>query len=323
MKVMLHQRSRRIDTDDLKKSFPEIDWVEVDGPEGAAADIADTDVLCINTLAYNAELAKVVLGNAKQLKWIHFTTSGIDWAIDAGGFPAGVTVTNSAGLRAPNLTDHAFAMLLFMARKFRRLEEARREKYWAREDLWENIIGLDGLTMTIFGMGAIGQVAARKAKAFNMKVLGISRTYKPDDLVDTVYPRKRAKEAFAAADAVLIAVPSEPDTRGFVNAEIFNAMKKTAFLINVSRGDIVNEPDLIAALKAGTIAGAGIDVMVKEPMPPENELWSLENAFIAPHVGGAGTRSDAPMLRIFAENLRLFLGSQPLRNLVDWPAMMN
>ena len=214
-------------------------------------------------------------------------------------------------------------MLLFMARKFRRLEEARREKYWAREDLWENIIGLDGLTMTIFGMGAIGQVAARKAKAFNMKVLGISRTYKPDDLVDTVYPRKRAKEAFAAADAVLIAVPSEPDTRGFVNAEIFNAMKKTAFLINVSRGDIVNEPDLIAALKAGTIAGAGIDVMVKEPMPPENELWSLENAFIAPHVGGAGTRSDAPMLRIFAENLRLFLGSQPLRNLVDWPAMMN
>lgn len=323
MKVMFHQAGRKIDLSAVKAQFPDLRFVEPNTPAEVAKDIADTDVLVVATSGYDAEMAKVVIGGSKVLKWVHFTTSGIDGAIKVGGFPAGVTVTNSAGLRANNLSDHAFGMLLFLARNFRGTEKARQGKIWDRPAMSPTIFGLEGLTMTIVGMGAIGQAAARKAKAFDMRVLGISRGYQPDGNVDRIFPRERAKEAIAQADALLIAVPSDPQTRGFIDAGMLKAMKKSAWIVNVSRGDVINEPDLIAALKAGSIAGAGLDVTVEEPLPQDSELWTLNNVFISPHVGGSGTHTHAPMVKIFADNLARYVNHEPLKLVVDWQSMMD
>ncbi len=323
MKIIFHQGGRQVDLSAARAQFPAARFVEAETPADVKADITDAEILVIATSGYDEAMARVILDGAKALKWVHFTTSGIDGAIKVGGFPAGVTVTNSAGLRANNLTDHAFGMLRFLARNFRGTERARAKKVWDRPALSPTIYGLEGLTMTIVGLGALGQAAARKAKAFDMRVLGVSRAYKPDGTVDEVFPRERAKEAIARADALLIAVPSEPQTRGFIDGAMLKAMKKTAWIVNVSRGDVIDEPALIAALKAGTIAGAGLDVTVEEPLPRDNELWTLDNVFIAPHVGGSGTHTHAPMVKIFTDNLERYLKRQPLKLVVDWQAMMN
>lgn len=321
MKVMFHQRKNKIDISGLRAQFPDIAFAEIFGPKEAAAQIANADVLVVSTSVYTPELAKVINSGARQLKWIHFTTSGIDSAVKLG-FPSGVTVTNSAGLRANNLSDHAFGLLLFLARRFRDIEAARLRREWVREEMTPLIRGLEGMTMVILGMGAFGQSAARKAKAFDMKTIGISRAYKPDQLVDKVYPRARAKEAIVQADVLLICVPAERETLGLINTEMLSAMKKGSWLINVSRGDIVVEPDLIAACKNGPLAGAGLDVTVEEPLPETSGLWSLDNVIITPHVGGQGSHSDAPMLKIFADNLALYLQKKPLEKVLDWPSMV-
>jgi D-2-hydroxyacid dehydrogenase (NADP+) len=322
MKVMVYQRNPALDLSDLRALFPKVTVAEIVGVDEAKPHIADSDVLVIHTAGYSKDFAQMVKTSGKQLKWVHFTTSGIDGAIANGAFSKGTVVTNSAGLRGNNVSDHAFALLLFLARRFRDVERGRTTRDWLREELWEQIYGLEGMTLAIMGLGAIGQAAARKAKAFDMKVLGISRSYKPDSLVDKVYPYDRIKEALAQADAFLISSPSDAQTRDFIDMDKLKAMKKSAWLINIARGDIMVESDVVAACKNGIIAGAGIDATDPEPLPKTSELWGLENVIIAPHIGGAGSHDSKPMIKIFTDNLARFIDKQPMKNVLDWEAMM-
>jgi phosphoglycerate dehydrogenase-like enzyme len=323
MQVMISKRNPPVDITSLRKRFPDVTFAEFEGPEEARKVIGESEVLVTYTGGYTKAFADVVNNGAgKRLKWIHFTTSGIDAPLALGGFPKGVMVTNSAGLRGNNVSDHAFAMLLFLARGLRKIEAARLKREWVRDQMWGQIRGLETLTLTIMGLGAIGQAAARKAKAFDMNVVAISKGYKPDHLVDEVYPYERMKEALAKADAFLISAPSDARTRGIIDADKLGAMKKTAFLLNIARGDIVVEKDLVAACRNGTIAGAGIDTTDPEPLPAASELWQLDNVLITPHVGGAGAHSNEPMLKIFADNLDLYRKGKPLNNQLDWEAML-
>ena len=323
MQVMIYKRTPPVDIASLRKRFPDVTFTEIDGAEEARKAIGESEVLVIHTGGYTQAFADVVNGGAaRKLRWIHFTTSGIDGALTVGAFPKGTLVTNSAGLRGNNVSDHAFALLLFLARGFRKVEQARLKRDWIREEMWGQIAGLETLTLAIMGLGAIGQAAARKAKAFDMCVLGISKGYQPDRLVDEVYPYERLKKALARADAFLISAPSDARTRGLIDADKLGAMKKTAWLINIARGDIVVEKDLVAACRDGTIAGAGLDATDPEPLPATSELWKLENVMISPHIGGAGSHSNEPMLKIFADNLDLFRKGKPLNNPLDWQAML-
>jgi D-2-hydroxyacid dehydrogenase (NADP+) len=155
-----------------------------------------------------------------------------------------------------------------------------------------------------------------------MRVIGVSRAYQSDDLVDEVFPRERINEALAQADVVVMSMPSTPETRGIMNTERFDAMKSTAYVINIARGDLINEDDLIAACKAGAIGGAGLDVQAQEPTPADSGLWDVDNIVISPHIGGGGGGPvDTPMFDMLAENLRLHMAGEQLKRIVDWENM--
>ncbi|HSR55131.1 MAG TPA: D-2-hydroxyacid dehydrogenase, partial [Alphaproteobacteria bacterium] len=287
-----------------------------------ARELPGAEVFFVSNRVYVEDMVEAVKTNADSLKLIHFTTSGIDKALKSGGFPEGVTVANVAGLRAPTLAEHAFALLLFLSHRFRDIEAARIKHQWLRDEITAKITPLRRQTLCVIGMGATGQAAARKGRAFDMRVIGVSRAYEPDDLVDEVFPRERVNEALAQADAVLLSMPSTAETRGFMNAEKFAAMKETAFIVNIARGDLINEDDLIKACKAGVIGGAGLDVQVNEPTPPESGLWDVDNIVISPHVGGGGGGpGDTDLEDMLIENLRLYIEGKPLKRLVAWETM--
>jgi D-2-hydroxyacid dehydrogenase (NADP+) len=322
MKVVYNSRTKPCDISYITDNFPDLDFVVTYGPEDVARELPDAEVFFVSNRVYMEDMVEAVNANAGNLKLIHFTTSGIDKALKSGGFPKGVTVANVAGLRGPTLAEHAFALLLTLSHRFRDIEAARADHQWLRDEITAKITPLRRQTMCILGMGATGQSMAKKARAFDMRVIGVSRAYEPDDLVDEVFPRERMDEALAQADAVMISMPSTAETRGIMNAEKFAVMKNTAFIVNVARGDLINEDDLIAACKAGEIGGAGLDVQMQEPTPPDSGLWDVDSIVISPHVGGGGGGpGDTDLEDMLVENLKLYVEGKPLKRLVDWESM--
>ncbi len=318
MKAVYNSRTKPADISYLADKFPEVEFVVTYGPDDVARELPEAEVMFVSNRVYTPEMVAAVNGNAGNLKLIHFTTSGVDNALKSGGFPPGVRVANVAGLRSPNLAEHAFALLLFLSHRFRAIEAARNEHAWLRDEITPTIHSLKGQTLAVIGLGATGQEMARKARAFDMRVIGVSRGYQPDALIDEVFPRERVADALAQADVVLMSMPSTDETRGFMNAEKFAAMKATAFLINIARGDLINEADLIAACKAGEIGGAGLDVQGHEPMSADDPMWDVDNIVISPHVGGGGGGPDDTALDdLLVENLRLYIDGQPLKRLVE------
>ncbi|HWG05743.1 MAG TPA: D-2-hydroxyacid dehydrogenase, partial [Beijerinckiaceae bacterium] len=293
MKAIFHLGARALDISPLATQFPNIRFAVTRTPADVAQEIGDAELLIVATSAYTRDFVAMVNANARALKWVQFTTSGIDSVLKNGGFPPGVIVTNSAGLRAANLSEHAFAMLLFLARRFRVLESQRAAGKWRREPVYSTEVSLNRRMLLIIGMGAVGQAAATKARAFGMRVIAVSRAYGPDEYVSAVYPRDGALEAFAQADVVLVSATSDAQTRNYLDAEKFAVMKPSAFVINVARGDIIDEAALIEACASGRIAGAGLDVCVDEPPLPDSALWTLDNVFLSPHIGAGGNDDSA------------------------------
>jgi phosphoglycerate dehydrogenase-like enzyme len=179
---------------------------------------------------------------------------------------------------------------------------------------------LCGKTVGIIGMGHIGAAVAQRARAFGCRVLGIRRSFTargPDAVADEAVPPSDLDYLLGESDFVVIAAPLTPETRGLIGEAQLRAMKPSACLINVARGAIVDEPALIRALKEGWIAGAGLDVFVREPLPPESELWDLENLILTPHISGGTEIYSLRATEIFCANLRRYLAGQPLENVVD------
>ena len=315
MRVIYHIDGRKPDISRLRDRFPSVEFVSTSTDEELAAGLAAAEALLINGADFSAAVSKAAHAS-RTLKWIQFTSSGIDGVLRNGGYPAHVVATNVAGLRAGNLSEHAFGMLLFLTRQLRAVESARQAKQFLKQELFPGMVSLKGRTMLILGLGAIGQDTARKAKGFGMRVLGISRAYQPDALIDRIYPREDCDDAFRQADVLMVAAPSDGQTRGFVDARRLGLMKKTAIVLNVSRGDVIEEAALIEACREGRIAGAGLDVMEIEPLPPESPLWTLENVIVTPHVGGAGSDQRNQLLDRMAENIERYLKGEKLENIV-------
>lgn len=323
MKIVLHAPvGRQIDYTPLQKRFPDHPIVTTRDLGALAREIVDAEVLIASNRPYLPDMVEAINANQKALKWIQFTTSGIDKALRSGGFPPGVIVTNSAGLAAPILAEHAFALFSALGRRLRKVEARQREHVWDRDAIAAEVTALTFKTLCVIGMGATGQEAAKRARAYDMKVIGVSRAYEPDELVDEVVPRERVDEALAEADYVLLSMPAVAETRDFINADRLRAMKKTAFIVNVARGDLIDEDALVAACAAGEIGGAGLDVTKTEPTPPDSPLWDAPNVIVTPHVAGAGADNAPRLFQIIGENLTLYLAGKPLKRRLDWENMM-
>ena len=302
------------------QEFPEIEAVKAHDVETLADALAGAEIFHVYNSAFTPEFARLVREKGWALKWIQFTTVGIDVALRVG-LPDGVWVTNSGDVSQHVLASHAIALMLGVMRAFRRFEPLRAERNYARQTLPRYMISPDGGRMVILGMGRIGQDIARKAKAFDMEVVCVTRAATPAvPKIDRVVPREKIDEVLPDADVVMIAMPLDAETRGFLSAERLALLKQTAIVVNISRGKVVDEVALTRALAAGRIMGAGLDAFAREPLPAESPLWELPNVLITPHVGGNGGRELwRRMSELVRDNTRRYLSGAPLKHIVRTP----
>jgi len=251
---------------------------------------------------------------ATGLKWIHSTAAGVDQLLYPEIRERGIILTASMGIHH-QLVEHIFAFLLALERRLHVAMRLQLQRKWDRT----HTVGdeLSGKTLGILGLGTIGQQLVRKAQAFDMRVIGTKRTPTPISGVDRVLPPDGLPQVMRESDAVVVALPLTPQTRGLIGERELQMMKPTAWFINVGRGPIVHETALIQALRAGRIAGAALDVFEHEPLLSDSPLYELENVILTPHVSGASPRYMDRAVPLFCENLARYLRGTPLRNLVD------
>lgn len=256
-----------------------------------------------------------VVQHASRLRWIHSTAAGVDQLLFPEVLDREILVTTSSGIHHV-LVEHVFAVLLAFSR---RLHVAIRNQLQHRWERSPRTIGdeLAGQTLGILGLGRIGTELARLAQAFGMRVIGTKRTPGPVPGVERVLPPERLPDVLREADAIVIALPLTPDTKGLIGEPELRMMKPTAVLINVGRGPIVQEAPLVRALREGWIGGAGLDVFEQEPLPPDSPFYGLENVIVTPHVSGASPHYMDHAVPVFCENLTLYLQGKPLHNVVD------
>jgi phosphoglycerate dehydrogenase-like enzyme len=303
------------------RDFPEVEAAKADSLASLARALDGAEIFHVYNSAFTAEFARVVCDHGRALKWIQFTTVGIDIALRAG-LPDGVWVTNSGDVSQRALATHAMALMLGVMRGFRRFGQLQARREWpSRQSMSSELLDPDGARMVILGMGHIGQEIARKAKAFDMEVICVTRASSPAvPEIDRVVPREKVGEVLPIADVVMVAMPLDSATRGFLSAERIALMKGTAILVNISRGKVVDEAALARALVEGRIKGAGLDALAEEPLPASSPLWDLPNVLITPHVGGGGGRQQwRRMSELIRGNTRRYLSGEPLKHVVRTP----
>ena len=302
------------------REFPEVEAIKANNLEMLADALEGAEIFHVYNSAFTPEFAQLVRDKGRALKWIQFTTVGIDIALKAG-LPDRVWITNSGDVNQRVLAGHAIALMLGVMRGFRRFEPLRAQRNYARQDLPRYMMAPDGARMVILGMGRIGQDIARKAKAFDMEVICITRAAAPAvPEIDQVLPREMVDDVLPTADVVINAMPLDSGTQGFMSAERIALMKDTAVFVNISRGKVVDEAALARALGEGRIMGAGLDAFAREPLPADSPLWDLPNVLMTPHVGGNGGRELWRRMReLVRDNTRRYLSGAPLKHVVRTP----
>jgi phosphoglycerate dehydrogenase-like enzyme len=274
-------------------------------PAEAAAHIGAADVL------YAWKPPVDLYARAPRLRWLQAMGAGVDWAL-VPELPAGVTVTRAPGVFGPWMAEYVLAWCLWVTQRIETYRRAQARREWIQHVPPER---LAGKTLAMIGLGDIGRVIARAARAQGMRVIGVTRSGRPVAGVERVYRRADLRRALAAADFAVLVVPLNEHTRGMIGAAELAAMRPTAWLVNVGRGALVDERALVAALERRTIAGAVLDVFATEPLPPDHPLWSLDNAVVTPHISGPNVPEQiAP---VFNDNLARHLAGRPLRHVVD------
>lgn len=254
-----------------------------------------------------------VLPAMPRLRWIQSMTAGVEGWLALPDLPAGVTLTCARGTHKESMPENIVAGLLYVAKPYAAAAANQRQGRWVQTVAQP----INGRTLGILGLGAIGQEVARIAKALGMRVVGTRRRPEPMPHVDAVLPPERTDEVLAEADFVLLLLPATPETDCFIDAARLARMKPTAWLLNFGRGHLIRDDDLVAAVKAGTIAGAVLDVFRREPLPADHPFWTTDGILVLPHIGGPHPERDRIVARLFVENLRRFIDGEPLQEVVD------
>ncbi len=253
---------------------------------------------------------------APALQWLHVFNAGVDHPIYTEMLQRGVRLTTSAGATAVPIAQTAITGLLMLARHFPRWLAAQRERRWDPMRPPDFPPDLVGQTAVVLGLGSIGSEIARLAQALGLKVIGIRRSPKnPDDPVDELHTVDKLPQLLPHCDWLIIACPLTTETRGLIDAAMLARLRKGACIINVARGEIIDETAMIAALREGHLGGAYLDVFAKEPLA-ESPLWDLPNVLITPHNSAAATGNDERVYEMFIANLEMWHQGKALRNTV-------
>jgi len=265
-------------------------------------------------ILYTASVLPDLLQRSPKLRWVHLFSHGVDY-IQGDIMEKDVIVTTSQGAHSTVLAEHVMMLVLMLARQAPRFVRQQGECRWKRFYITE----LSRSTLGLIGFGSIGKRVAQYAKSFGMRVIATRRTFTEESSleIEELVPRDRLEYLLRESDFVVLALPLTSASRNFIGEKELRVMKPSAFLINVSRGGLVDEPALIRALQEKRLAGAGLDVFQVEPLPPESPLWHMDGVIITPHIGGLSPYLIENANRLFVENLRRYLAGKPLLNVFD------
>ncbi len=251
---------------------------------------------------------------APGLKWLQVFNAGVDHPVFASVLERGVRLTTSSGTAAEPIAQTAITGMLYLARNFPRWTAGQRDRRWNPMRPPEFPRDLRGQVMLVYGLGRIGTEIARLARILGLHVIGVRRHAAKTDHADEIHAPDKLAELLPRSDWLVLACPLTEETRGMVDAALLAKLPRGARVINICRGEVVDEPALIAALKSGHLGGAYLDVFAQEPLPPESPLWHMPNVVVTPHNSAASAGNDARINAIFLDNIRRWNTSQPLIN---------
>jgi len=258
---------------------------------------------------------------AKQLQWIHSTAAGVSQLMYPELRSSGVIVTNPSGIFSAPMAEHTMGMIVALARNFPDTVRFQDAAKWAQQDLWDKpqrLTEINGSLLLIVGYGSIGRELSKRARAFDMRIWGVTRSGKGcTPSVEKILPISELHEALPHADYVVIAAPDTPETKRLIGAEQMGRMKRGARLINIGRGSLLDEAALIAALYSGQLSGAALDVTAVEPLPADSALWKAPNLFITPHTSGVSDRLWQRETELLLQLLEEWFAGKELSNRVD------
>ena len=258
-------------------------------------------------------------GVSPDLKWIQIGAAGIEKSLFEGVLKSKVIITNASGIHADPVSEYVMSAILYFSKMFNDFEVFKNTKKWTQWDIAKKIIELKGKTIGIIGYGSIGKAIAKKAKVFGMDVIATRRLQKKvesNKFVDQLIPTSDLKILLDNSDYVVVSCPLTPLTTNLISSKELKQMKQSAIIINIARGQIINQDDLIHALENNIISGAALDVFAKEPLEESSKLFDLDNTLISPHISGNYQNYQKDMIDLFADNLNRFVLGKALKNRV-------
>lgn len=298
--------------EEFAKRQPLIRHFEVRTAEALEARIKEVDVLVVS-----ANWRDEFLMRARNLRFIQCVGSGTDQFSYDKLRARGIRLANARGLNERAVSEHAMSLIMALTRHLHFARDFQVKSEWRGmlSDRSEREDELGGKTIVIIGLGRIGMRLAQLARAFNLRVIGVRRHAQQQPGVDVVVAPDRLWEVLPTADFVVLTCPLTSETEGMIGAAEIGRMKSSAFLINVARGRVVDEPALIKALRDGRIAGAGLDTFYDEPLPSSSALWGMQHVLITPHTAGETRRYEERVIDLLLENMgRLWRGEAELKN---------
>lgn len=274
------------------------------------ARLADAEVI------FAFRLPRNVISRAPRLKWIQVMSAGVDRFLDRELIQSPVMLSNVSGIHATPISEFVLTLMLMFVKQSPRCFEIKQKKQWER--FTPSV--LRNKTVGILGLGSIGREVARLSKAFGMRVIATRRSARRVTRarnVDVLLPREHLHQLLADSDFVVIALPYTAETDRLIGETELRAMKPTAYIINIGRGNIIQEEVLVRALSENWIAGAGLDVFATEPLPADSRLWELPNVIYSPHIAGGMEDYNLHATEVFCENLRRYLSGKRPRTLVS------
>jgi phosphoglycerate dehydrogenase-like enzyme len=299
----------------LRKDFPQLTVVQLPDYKGIEKEIVDADIF----VGWSLRPEQVTA--ARKLRWIHSTATGVHQLMSPELRASDVIVTNARDVHGPVVAEHALAVIFAMAKRLPWAMHYQAQHHWAQQDMWNERPRpreVTGAVLVIVGLGGIGHTLAGHAAAVGMHVIAVrEHPEKGSGPAHEVHGMDDLNAVLPRADYVVIAAPFTPRTQHLVNAGSLSYMRADAYLINVSRGPLVDEAALLAALGERRIAGAALDVFNEEPLPPDSPFWALDNVLVTPHTAAVTEKQWERHYTLLAENLRRFLSGRSLLNLVD------
>jgi phosphoglycerate dehydrogenase-like enzyme len=297
----------------LRRDFPSHAFLHALDDEHALALLPECEA------AFMGQITREQLGAARRLRWIHSPAAGVGGMLFPEMLASPVVITNARGMSADTIAEHVLAVTLALFRRLPHAFRSQMNREWAQDAIAaQGNRSIAGSRVLVVGLGAIGGAVARRMTALGAHVTGIRRRLaRHDDRVEQVAPPECLRDLLPSADIVVVAAPHTRETRGLIGGPELAAMCPTAILVNVSRGPLVDEAALAAALRAGAIGGAALDVFNDEPLPAASPFWTLPNVLITPHTAGFRPDHWDAAVALFSGNLRRFESGQQLVNVVD------